>query len=227
MKRPIILLWILLVSAPAFSQEAIEKLQRRITTGVDLFYDFWMDTPETISPEGFNWGANVYGLYNFPFSEKSNFSMALGLSYGKHKMYHDGILVVDSSGFSEFLNYDQEYPKLDYKKNKFEVNYLDFPIELRFLNDNGIRFSAGVRIGVLLQSKTKYRGDDYLFGSENQIKVKFLNLENIENYRVAATARIGWKWISLYGSYSITKVFTQGNGPDLYPISVGLSILPY
>jgi hypothetical protein len=227
MKRLIIFLWIVLFSVSAFSQEIVETLQRRITTGVDLFYDIWLDTPMTISPEGFNWGANVYGLYNFPFSEEGNFSFALGLSYGKHKMYHDGILVVDSTGFSEFLNYNKEYPKLDYKKNKFEVNYLDFPIELRFLNDEGIRFSAGVRIGVLLQSKTKYRGDDYQNGSGYEIKMKYLSLENVENYRVAATARLGWKFISLYGSYSITKVFTPGDGPEMYPVSIGLSILPY
>lgn len=204
-----------------------EKLQRKITSGVDLYTDIWMDTPETIKPGVINWGANIYGMYMFPFSEKSPLSFAVGASLGIHKLYHDGLLVVDTNGVSQFLNFNDTYPGLDYKKNKLGVDYLDFPLELRFLNSNGIRFSAGVRIGVLLQSKTKYRGDDYLNGYGDELKVKFLSLPNIETYRVAATARFGWKWIGVYGSYSLTKVFSSGQGPEMYPISVGLSVFPY
>ncbi len=227
MKRLIILILAGCLCFPLFSQTLQEKLHRHLTAGFDLYDDIWMNMPDSIDQGALNFGGDLYLLYTFPFSEKSPFSFALGAGLGIHKLYHNGLLETDTNGITQFLNFDEEYPDLDYKKNVFDVDYLDFPLELRFLNKKGIRFSAGVKIGVVLQSKTKYRGDDYLKGSNDQLKVKFLKLPNVENYRVAATARIGWKWIGVYGSYSLTKVFTPDDGPEIYPLSVGISFFPY
>ena len=227
MKRPILLLLTCILCQPVFSQTVPDKLQRHLASGFDFYNDFWMNMPDSVDAGAINWGANIYMLYTFPFSDKSNFSIAIGGSLGIHKLYHDGMFGIDTNGVTQLLSFDSQYPDLDYKKNKLEVDYFDFPIELRYMAKSGVRFSAGVKIGLTLQSKTKYRGDDYLYGVNEVLKVKFLDLANIENYRVAATARIGWKWIGIYGSYSLTKVFSPGEGPEIYPISVGISLFPY
>ncbi|HOW25313.1 MAG TPA: outer membrane beta-barrel protein [Bacteroidales bacterium] len=227
MKRSIILLVAGILCHPVISQTVPEKVQRHLASGFDFYSDIWMNMPDSVDQGAINWGSNIYLLYAFPFSEKSPVSIAIGASLGIHKLYHDGMLEIDTNGVTQFLSFDSKYPDLDYNKNKLDVEYLDFPIELRYMARNGVRFSAGVKIGVTLQSKTKYRGDDYLYGVNEVLKVKFLDLANIENYRVAATARIGWKWIGIYGSYSLTKVFSSGEGPEIYPISVGISLFPY
>ena len=39
-----------------------------------------------------------------------------------------------------------------------------------------------------------------------------------------ATARIGWGWVNVFATYSLTTLFKTDRGPELYPFSVGLTI---
>jgi hypothetical protein len=137
------------------------------------------------------------------------------------------MFVVDSTGKSNLIPFNTLYPNLDYKKNKMTLTYLDIPFEFIYKTRSNLRFSAGFKVGFLLQSHTKYRGDDYLNGNKNELKVKFFRLRNIDDYRFGVTARIGWKWINAFGYYSLSKIFNKNQGPDLYPISVGISVIPF
>jgi hypothetical protein len=82
-------------------------------------------------------------------------------------------------------------------------------------------------MGFLIDSHTKYIGDDYIFDGTDRIHVKFKDVRNIEKFRYGVTARFGWKFINLTGFYSLTGLFKKGKGPDLYPISVGISFMPF
>jgi hypothetical protein len=96
------------------------------------------------------------------------------------------------------------------------------------MKNNAFKFYLGGKIGLMLSNHTKYNGDDY---EENyptgSIRIKEYKIANVNKYRYGLTARIGWKWIQVYGYYSISKLFKKDLGPDMYPISVGLTISPY
>ena len=36
--------------------------------------------------------------------------------------------------------------------------------------------------------------------------------------------RLGFGHFTLYGSYAITPLFKEGNGPDINPLTVGLNL---
>jgi hypothetical protein len=79
----------------------------------------------------------------------------------------------------------------------------------------------------MLPAHTKYVGEDYNNYSPDKYRVKFREIQNMERFSYGPTLRIGYRWIHVYGYYSLSKIFQKDKGPDLYPISVGLLLMPY
>lgn len=226
MKRTAILSILLIFSVYTFAQVINYNTTRKFTTGVDVFSDIWLKTPDSIKPAVINPGVHVFGLYQVKLGE-SNFTFCPGVGISSHNLHHDAILLEDDNGISYFEKLKNKYPGISYDKNKFTVTYLDFPVEFRLRTEKGFRFGLGFKIGVLLQSHSKYRGDDYINGTTEELKVKFHRFDNIETYRFGFLGRVGWKWINVYGFYSVTTLFKPDLGPEMYPVSVGVSILPF
>jgi hypothetical protein len=217
----------LLISPVLFAQDkAGDAFKKKFSTGVDIFNDFVMDAPDGIDFRTINQGINLYGLYTYPI-KKSNFALAIGVGLGMHNLFSNGVLS-DTSSVS-FLalvpEKDANNGDIDYKKSKIGLTYLDFPAELRFKSKNGIRFAVGAKVGVLLNAHTKYKGDDFTDGTKTKIKES--DLPNFESWRFGPTLQIGYKWINLTGYYSVTKIFKKNFGPDIYPVSIGISLRPF
>jgi hypothetical protein len=159
-------------------------------------------------------------MYNHPFS-KSNFSGAIGVGIGAHNLYSNSLIGTDSIGQTIFVPIEG----ISYKKSKISVAYFDFPIELRFKSKKKFRLAIGFKAGVKINSHSKYKGDD-LDGIKEPVKFKNKNLKNVENWRYGITGGIGYKWVNVVVFYSLSKVFTE-SGPQVYPISVGVSLRPF
>lgn len=229
MKRTILfLLAATLVSSALYAQtESGDNFLKKFSSGIDVFNDIIMDAPDGIDFRTINPGVNVYGLYTYPIS-KSNFAFAIGAGLGMHNLHSNGILS-DTSGVSFFSAYPTDTTingsKPDYKKNKIALTYLDIPAELRFKSESGIRFAIGIKVGLLINAHTKFKGDDPEDG--NAIKIKESSLPNFQTWRFGPTIQIGYKWVNLTGFYSITKVFEENAGPRIYPVSIGISLRPF
>jgi hypothetical protein len=114
------------------------------------------------------------------------------------------------------LNYD------NLSKTKLAVSYLNVPLLLEFQipvnqNEGRLFINAGLIGGVKIGSHTKVKHGD--------IKDKDRSGFNINSFKYAATARIGYKGVSLFGSYSLTPLFQSGKGPELTPFTIGISFL--
>lgn len=209
------------------AQKASDELFiKKFSMGLDVFNDIVMDAPADIKFRTINQGANLYGMYTYPVKE-SNFAFAIGLGLGMHNFYSNGVLN-DTSGVSYFTVLPDKTANnqtLDYKKNKVSVTYLDIPAEIRFKTEKGFRIALGIKAGFMLNAHTKYKGDDLTDGSS--IKVKESSLPNFQTWRFGPTVQIGYKWVCLTGFYSISKVFEDGKGPQIYPVSVGISLRPF
>jgi hypothetical protein len=159
--------------------------------------------------------------------KESNFAFAIGLGLGIHNFFSNSVLN-DTSGISYFNPIPEKAAngaKVDYKKSKLTLTYLDVPAELRFKSASGFRMALGVKVGVLINAHTKYKGDDLITGKKTKLKEGYV--PNIATWRFGPTVQIGYKWINLIGYYSVTKVFDENAGPEIYPISVGLSLRPF
>jgi hypothetical protein len=77
--------------------------------------------------------------------------------------------------------------------------------------------------------KKNIKGD--AFDSEGTLgwgtKEKHKDVNRLESTRFGVQARIGYKWVHLYGYYSLNKLFIANKGPQVYPISIGLTFMPF
>ncbi|MBU0486735.1 MAG: PorT family protein [Bacteroidetes bacterium] len=211
---------------------------------VDIYSDIWTIKPDSIlKPEATNPGAAVFGLWDNPIG-KSNFSLAFGIGISAHNIYTDKFpgdrFRIDTAGyiFSEEFTTFYNIPgtllngdKLEYKKNKISVAYVDVPVEFRFrtrsLEKAKFRAAIGFRAGVMVGSKNKYKGDDYVNNTDHQIKMKTHDIPFILPYRYGITARVGYSLLNLSVYYGLTKLFEKDKGPEISNLSVGISIIPF
>ncbi|MBP7849830.1 MAG: outer membrane beta-barrel protein [Lentimicrobiaceae bacterium] len=197
-------------------------------SGMDLFTDVWMNLPAGIEARTINQGMNFYTTYSNPIG-KSPFALSVGLSLGAHNLYSNASLESDTSGsfFVKIPSTDLagKGEKIEYKRNKLVLAYLELPLEIVLKTEKGLSASLGVKAGLLLNGHTKYKGDDPM-GSGTAIKIKRGDLPNLESYRLSGIVRLGYKWVTLYGGYALTPAFKEGLGPDIYPVSVGISLRP-
>ncbi|HOY31352.1 MAG TPA: porin family protein [Bacteroidales bacterium] len=249
------IMFVALCLAFSFSLSAQDKEdQKKITYGklsqadrlvADVFTDMWImkgAASDSIDTKQINRGANVYVMKEFPFGT-SNFSFAVGLGVSCHNIYSDAMPIknytLDSlgakvfDGTTVFKKIPSKLPDgsqdIHYKNNKFTVVYADIPLEFRFrLKNNAFKFYLGGKFGLMLGNHTKYSGDDFTEAYPTPtIKIKEYKIDNVNKVRYGITLRTGWKWIQVYGYYSLSHLFKKDKGPDMYPISVGLTISPY
>lgn len=106
------------------------------------------------------------------------------------------------------------------EKTKLAVSYLNIPLLFEFQipvnqNEGRLFVNAGIVGGVIIGSHTKVKADD--------TKRKDHSGFNLNSFKYAATARVGYKDISLYATYSLNPLFQSGKGPELTPFTIGIS----
>jgi len=225
--KKITIIFVLTISMlSSYSQEITESTRKNFSTVIDVFTDIYSNEPKGIETRTINQGMNFSGLYDYRFG-KSNISAAIGIGLGAHNFYSNALPVVDSNGNTQLVRIKTLYPGTEYKKNKISYTYFDVPIELRLRTKDEFRAAIGFKLGWLIDSHTKYKGDDYIFETTDELGVKFRDVKNIETFRYGVTARAGWKFINVMGFFSLTDIFKKDKGPDVYPISVGISLMPF
>jgi hypothetical protein len=223
--------FILLLSSNTFAQVLSESAKRKVTVGVDLYSDIWQFKVDgTFLPAGFqtrtiNQGANAFIMYNLQMG-KSLHSFSVGLGIRSVNMYSNS-RVEDVKGDSIIFTLipDKGVNKVNYKRTKINMTYIEIPIEFKFRWESGFKFGVGFKGGYLVDSKEKYVGMRSATGPWEKVKHKDINY--LQDFAFGATLRVGYKFISLFGYYQITKVFEVSRGPEIYPISVGITITPF
>ena len=169
--------------------------------------------------------------FSINFAEKS-FSLyknRLGLVTGmgiKWNNYHfDNNIKLDPS-LTPLGAENIDPDSINYAKNKLGVTYLTVPLLLEYQIPVGkkskpIYLSTGVIGGLKIGSRTKQEysiaGKEY----EDKTKEDF----NLSPYTYAVTARLGYKNINVFANYSMVSLFEKNKGPELYPLTIGISLL--
>ncbi|MFW5974790.1 MAG: hypothetical protein ACOCQ6_01140, partial [Bacteroidota bacterium] len=72
-----------------------------------------------------------------------------------------------------------------------------------------------------------YKGDNFESAQGEKIKIKEKDLDNTNSLRYGPTIRLGYKWIDLFAYYSLTPAFEENKGPEMYPVSIGISVVKF
>lgn len=203
-----------------------KKLPKGDRFMIGIYQDMWQDAPDSVDVRGINQGFSFSSMYDKPLGT-SKFSLAAGVGVGVHNFFSDAA-VLSGKDSTYFVKYADS---ISYDKNKLTVAYLDIPLEVRFRTKHEkkskqFKIALGGKIGMRLSSHTKYKGDN-IAGGDSDIKMKQHDIENIEQLRYGATFRVGRGNWNLFGYYSLSQLFEDGKGPEMYPISVGLMLTPF
>lgn len=115
----------------------------------------------------------------------------------------------------------------EYSKNKLRASYVNVPLMVEFNTSSDpkrtFHVSAGVIGGLRIGTVNRQKFD--LDGQEYDIKVR--DDFNFSPVTLDATARIGYRNFTLWATYGLTPLFKDSRGPEVYPVSVGLTIIPF
>lgn len=77
---------LILLPEQSHGQIVNEKTRKRISIGVGMMTDIWLNVPDGMKVRAINQGVNVIATYNMPIG-KGNVSFAAGLGITVHNMY--------------------------------------------------------------------------------------------------------------------------------------------
>lgn len=227
MKKHLLTLIALMLTATSFAQLIANKTDNKVTVGFDLFHDFQFIPSSSVTnwdARGFNQGASWCVTYNFPLGESTKHTVSIGAGMTHHNYFcYNRIL---NPYTTDTLNISDSYRENEsFKRAKVNANYVDIPLELRFRIKDQVKIGVGFKLGILVMAKTKYVGPD-----DDGIIVhhKDTYIKNLDRYNYSVTMRVGWKWVSAFAAYQLNPVFEVGHeAPVIHPLSVGLSFAPF
>lgn len=223
MKRIFLTLAAVILSSCAFAQLIANKTDNKVTVSLDFFNDFQLSTNDNWDARMLNQGFSTALTYNFPLGESKKHTFSIGVGYTGHNYFsYSRILDPYTSGTLSF----KQYRDVDgFKRYKLNCNYIDIPFEVRFRIKDVVKIGIGFKVGLLVNAKTKFVGNN---DDGVRIHEKLCYISNVERYAYSATLRIGYKWVSAYCAMQLVPVFEVGHdAPDIYPLSVGVTFAPF
>ena len=192
---------------------------------IDVFQTFWLGMPSNVSSKKFNPGFNVSILWDIKKTPKSPFSFGLGGGVNYHTQNSDALLGLEP--VNQITRYNI-IPALDTAFDICRLNVVSLyvPLEFRYRHSSGFKFTLGARIGYIVGLNQRYKGKD-LSGNDQTLDYKNYDILNNLKYHFDFYARVGWKGLDLFYSYQVTSLFEDGKGPQIRPMTIGISISPF
>lgn len=196
---------------------------------LQLGYFTWNNKPDSIQTKGLSRTFNAYFLFDFPFKTNPKWSVAIGPGIATDNIFFDETNVGISAN-TNALVFDNVSDTNHFKKYKLTTAFLEAPVELRFTanpyeNKRSIKFAVGAKVGTLLSATVKGKElQNSADRSINDYTMKEKSKRFFNTTRLSGTARLGYGPFSIFASYGITPVFKEGLGPQVRPLSIGLTI---
>ncbi len=226
------------ISSLAMAQDstmAMPAKKKNITAAdhfmVQVAHNIWQGVPDSVSDriKGFNRSANVYVMLNKPFKNNQKLALAFGIGIGTSNIYFDKT-IVDVAGTTPVLRFINADSLDNFKKYKVSTAHVEVPVEFRFSSkpespNQSVKFALGLKGGFLVSAKTKGTKLLNKDGAQiNDFTQKIISSSYFNSNKIAATARVGYGIVSLFGSYNLNSVFKTGVVDDTKLIQVGLTI---
>jgi hypothetical protein len=203
-------------------KEAVEVFRDRLI--VDVFHSFWMNVPTGVT-NGFNPGFNIAVLWDFKATKKSPISFGLGIGCTYHTQFSNAQLRHNQQfGTTKYYIFPQLPAYTDsLKLNRMTYIGCNIPLEFRYRHKSGFKLTAGVRLGLVAEISQRYRGKN-TEGNGTDENYKYFLKTDRQTVNFDVYVRCGWKFVGVYYSYQVNKLFNEGKGPAVNPMSVGISL---
>lgn len=197
---------------------------------IQFGYNGWSQAPDSINTKGLSHTFNVYFMFDFPFKTNPHLSVGLGGGVSTTNVFFDKMYVDVAGKNNNTLTFEDVSDTNHFKKFKLMNTYLEAPIELRYssnpYNSNkSFKASVGAKIGVMVAASNK--GKNYQ-NRADQTLISYTQKEKSKRFfnssRLSVTGRLGYGFISVFGTYQVNAYVKEGFGPDIRPWALGLTI---
>jgi hypothetical protein len=203
-------------------KETVEIFRDRLI--VDVFHTQWMNVPNTVTNK-FNPGFNIAVFWDFKATKKSPISFGLGIGCIYQTQFSNAQLRNDpASGITKYY----VLPEIIAHKDSLKLNRMTYinaniPLEFRYRHKSGFKLSVGVRLGLVAEISQRYKGKN-IEGGTTTDNYKYFIKDNRQKVNFDVYFRCGWKFVAVYYSYQVNKLFIEGKGPAVTPMSMGISL---
>ena len=154
-------------------------------------------------------------------NERNNFGLVTGLGFSFSDYTFDKPITIEKhSSNGMVIPVDINPDRL--KKSKLTTTYLTAPLMLEVktplkMGNSHLHFAGGIIGGINLGAHTKYK---YKYPKS---KEKYHSNFNLATFKYELTGRIGFGDFCIFANYSLSPLFKNGKGPELYPLMIGIS----
>lgn len=158
--------------------------------------------------------------FSIPFSKTTGLVTGMGTSWNNYHFRNNVNVYEDASG----RIIAEPETELNYSKNAMNLWYMSVPLLFEFqipVSNSGYRIhmNFGVVGSLKLTSKTVQKYD----GTKSKDKSDL----QIPGLKYGFTARIGYRFIQLFANYDMTPLFKENRGPQVFPVSAGLTLISF
>ncbi|GAC1419635.1 MAG: hypothetical protein NVS1B13_06480 [Flavisolibacter sp.] len=192
-------------------------------------YTNWNNKPDSIHTTGLPRTFNFYVMLDFPFKTNPHLSVAIGPGVSSDNIFFNKTYI-GLKDHTTTIRFQDLSDTSHFKKYKLNTTYLEVPVELRFRSnpDNdakSVKFALGAKVAYLINAHTKGKtfldktGKTLFTYIDKQSSTAFFNTT-----RLSGEARLGYGHFSLFATYAITSLFKDGFGPQVHPVTFGISL---
>ena len=195
---------------------------------VELGYDNWIGTPDSVNIQGFNHSVNFYFMYDWPFKTDARFSVAAGLGIGSSNIYFNQTYPQVAAFNNQTLAFSQSQNGLQFKRFKLTTVYLEVPVEFRYAldpehMDKSWKFALGTKIGLMVNAYTKGVNAIANNGATvGNITEKEAGKQFFNTPKLAGTVRVSKGVIGVWGQLQVNSLIKATAGPQVFPFSFGI-----
>jgi hypothetical protein len=153
-----------------------------------------------------------------------NLVIGLGFEWNQYEFSNKTKLNADSNYTFGVIDSTNAF---SYKKNRLKTTFVNVPVLLEFNTNKNPKKAFHIAFGVIGGYKLGSRTRQVLEQNSNNIKIIRKDDYNINPFRVNAHASIGYHKFTLYADYSLTPLFENGKGPELYPFTIGVKLISF
>ncbi|MCX7551607.1 porin family protein [Xanthomarina sp. F2636L] len=210
-------------TATVYSQEVVVDSTQVVDTKykedqfyLAITYNLLANKPDNVKQTGFSSGFHFGYIRDFPLNERRNFGIGLGLGASINSYNHNIFVFENEAGNIEYTNLSDA--DISYSKNKFSTYLLELPFEIRWRTSTATEYRfwrvyPGFKVGYLLASATKYKGE---LGT-----IKNSNIKDFNKFQYGLTLSTGYNTWNFHIYYSLNSILSKDAtlGPDTIDMS--------
>ena len=194
---------------------------------------------------------NIYEQ-NIPLNKNKTIGLitGLGFSWNNYRFTGPTFLTPDSASLKGYYMRNIDGSNLSLRKTKLTAMYLTVPLIFEMQTNqprkiNRFHFALGVVANIRISTHTKIYFNEanknyklYDLSTDQVLPITYTtpnsndrnivknhNSFSLQPVKFDATVRFGYGIINLFATYSLNTMFQSGRGPELYPVTAGITLV--